>query len=317
MTSRERVACALARGSPDRLPVMEMAVDWRVVSGLGYRDLFDMVEGLDLDAVPADQVQYLLGLMRILRPLLATYRDEWGVRRRFTSELLPVPVGHPIRDERDLAACRPPDPRRNPILRAIAHAKRRAGDRAILATARCDFAASWYLCGMENLLESYIIRPGFALRLASLVSDYAVGLLGHMVAAGADVIVLTDDYAHKSGPLMSPAQFRRFVLPSLQRAVARVKELGAFCIKHSDGDIRQLLEPIVDTGVDAVGPLEPAAGMDLLSRGTAEEVRSSVRSLIRRVSGGGGHILSSGNTISSAVQPGNFRAMIEAAREPA
>jgi uroporphyrinogen decarboxylase len=55
--------------------------------------------------------------------------------------------------------------------------------------------------------------------------------------------------------------------------------------------------------------------VDLLCRGSAEQVRQSTRDLIHRVSPGGGHILSSGNSITSAVQPENFRVMVETARE--
>ena len=335
MNSRERVACALARGTPDRIPVMEMAIDWKVMSGLGYRSYFDMIEGLDLDAVPVDQVLYLLGTRRYLRRIVKTYRDEWGVTRRFMEDLLPIPVRHPIRSERDLSGLRPPDPRKNPILRAISIVRKRFPDRAVVMTTRADFAASWYLCGMENLLVSYATRPEFAVHLASVVSDYAAELCTLAVAKGADIIVLTDDYAHKTGPIMSPAHFRAFVLPALRKVVARVRELGAYCIKHTDGDIRQIIEPIVETGIHAIGPLEPGAGMnlvevkrrfgdrlcvvgnvdvDLLSRGSVDEVKRVVAALIREVSPGGGHILSSGNTISSSVRPENYRAMLETAR---
>ena len=55
--------------------------------------------------------------------------------------------------------------------------------------------------------------------------------------------------------------------------------------------------------------------VDLLCRGSADQVRQSTRALIDVVSPGGGHILSSGNSITSAVQPENFLAMVETAHE--
>jgi uroporphyrinogen decarboxylase len=329
------MACALSRGTPDRLPVMELAIDWKVMAGLGYRDYFDMIEGLELDVVPVDQVLYLMGARRFLSRWIRTYRDEWGVIRRFTDDLLPIPVRHPIRSEEDLASFRPPDPSRNPILGAIARVRKRVKDRPLLMMARADFAASWYLAGMENLLVSYVTRPEFALKLAEIVSTYAAELFALAVTAGVEIIVLTDDYAHKSGPIMSPEHFRTFVLPGLRKAVRAVKALGAFCIKHTDGNIWSIIDPIVETGIDALGPLEPGAGMDLrevkrrygsrvavvgnvdvdlLSRGSREEVIAAVTGLIRDVSAGGGHILSSGNTIAASVRPDNYRAMLETAR---
>ena len=68
MTPKERVFAALSRREPDRLPVLELAIDWKVMRGLGFRDYFRMVEALDLDAVPVNQVLYLLGWRKCLGP---------------------------------------------------------------------------------------------------------------------------------------------------------------------------------------------------------------------------------------------------------
>ena len=42
------------------------------------------------------------------------------------------------------------------------------------------------------------------------------------------------------------------------------KQAGAaFVMFHSDGDIRAILDGLVDAGVDAINPVEPRAGMDV------------------------------------------------------
>jgi uroporphyrinogen decarboxylase len=53
--------------------------------------------------------------------------------------------------------------------------------------------------------------------------------------------------------------------------------------------------------------------VDLLCRGSVGEVEQATRRLIKTVSAGGGHILSSGNSITSAVKPENFRTLVETA----
>jgi len=97
------------------------------------------------------------------------------------------------------------------------------------------------------------------------------------------------------------------------------------------------MDDIVNTGLDALDPLEPMAAMDigkvkeqygdrialagnvdcgeLLSRGTAEEVVEAVKETIAKGSPGGGHILASSNSIHPAVKPENYRAMLAAAKE--
>ena len=55
--------------------------------------------------------------------------------------------------------------------------------------------------------------------------------------------------------------------------------------------------------------------MDVLSRGTEEQVAAATKRLLATVSAKGPHILSSGNTISSSVKPENFLAMVTTAKE--
>ncbi len=335
MKPKERLFAALRGELPDRLPVLELAIDWRVMRGLGFRDYFRMVEALDLDAVPVNQVLYLMGWRKWFTPLVRGFRDAWGTGYLATGELLPFPNRFPIGCLSDLDSFRPPRPEEDPLLAAVRLVARRCPERAVLLASRADFAASWYLCGLDRLLLAFIEAPQLALRLAELVSGYYERLLPLAVAQGAEVVVLTDDYAQKTGCLMSREHFQRFVLPALTRAVGAVKAAGAFCVKHSDGDIGKVADLLVDTGIDALGPLEPAAGMDLaevkrrfgsrvtvvgnvdvdlLSRGSPREVELATAELIRRVSPGGRHVLSSGNTLTSSVLPGNYRVMLETAR---
>ena len=315
---------------------MEMAIDWKVMKGLGYSDYFSMIEGLDLDAVAVNQVLYLLGLRRWTTKLVKTYTDEWGIKRRFTGELLPFPVEHPVSTLEELSVYKPPNPADSPLLKAVRLAKKRCPNRAIVMLSRAVFAASWYLVGLENLLVSYITDPGFANQVARMTVDYHKRLCVLAVEAGVDVIILTDDYAHKTGCLMSPSQFEEFILPGFIEVVAAIKDAGGYCIKHTDGNIWEILDPIADSGIDGLGPLEPAAGMDLakvrerldaqlclvgnidvdlLSRGTQTDVKAKTIDLVETVSQRGSHILSSGNTITSSVRPENFKMMIDTARE--
>jgi len=316
---------------------MELSVDWKVVRGLDCSGYFDLIEYLDLDAVSVNQVMYLLGLRPLFFRFKKSYTDVWGVRRKITTELLPYVSSHTIRRMEDLGHFRIPDPRRDPVLKAVRRVVRHfRGRRAVMLVGRAVFAASWYLCGMERLLESYLLEPVFAASIGRMVIEYNKELHRLAIAEGVDLIVLGDDYAHKTGTIMSPALFREFILPGLTEVVGNIKAGGTYCVKHTDGNIWAILEDIVDTGVDGIGPLEPAAGMDLgkvkgvvgdrvcvvgnvdvdlLCRGSAEEVHRATRALITSVSPGGGHILSSGNSITSAVRPENFRTMVETAHD--
>jgi uroporphyrinogen decarboxylase len=162
-----------------------------------------------------------------------------------------------------------------------------------------------------------------------------VELYRKLIDEGVEIVLLGDDYAGKTGPFMSPAHFERFILPGLKTVVQEVKRKGAYCIKHTDGNIWKIVDMIISTGIDMLGPLESAymaldevrshahglvgvmgnIDVDLLSRGTVEDVVHTTKELIRNVSPPGGHILSSGNSISSSVTGENFMAMIDTVKQ--
>jgi uroporphyrinogen decarboxylase len=97
------------------------------------------------------------------------------------------------------------------------------------------------------------------------------------------------------------------------------------------------MDPLVDSDIDGLDPLEPVAGMDigrvkreygrriclvgnvdcsyLLSFGTPDQVVEAVKETIAKGSPGGGHILASSNSIHPGVNPQNYLAMIKAARK--
>ena len=190
---------------------------------------------------------------------------------------------------------------------------------------------------MSQFLIDMIENPDLVHQLIELTLSHDIRAMQRVVQAGVDIVIFGDDYADKNRPLMSPRHFKEFILPGLKRCVDAAHQAGAYVVKHTDGNIMPILDMIVDTGIDGLNPIEPAAGMDigllkqrygrrialignidcgyLLSQAPVEEVRRVTRETIRAASPGGGYCLSSSNSIHSSVRPENFMAMIETWRE--
>ena len=333
MTGRERFLKALRREQPDRVPLWELIVNEPVIRalhgpGVSY---LDFVELEDLDAVTTFETQRF-------EPLGAhTVRDEWGIVWRTDEPGIPYRVDGPIHSEADLDRYTPPNPDADGRMAQVEEAVRRfKGQRAIVFLGHEAFEFSHYLYGMDNLLMAFALEPRLAQRLARIVTDYKKRTFERAAAAGADVLLTGDDYANRKGPLMSPAHFREFALPYLREMTDTAHRLGKPFIKHTDGNLWPILDLLVGAYIEALDPIEPIAGMDigevkarygdrialcgnvdcgeLLSRGTPEEVVEAVKETIAKASPGGGHILASSNSIHPAVDPRNYRAMVEAAR---
>ncbi|RKY62802.1 MAG: hypothetical protein DRP95_00615 [Candidatus Latescibacterota bacterium] len=334
MTGRERMLTALRREEPDRVPVWELIVDRPVIKAL-YGDIpyEDFVEREDLDGITVVEDQRLEWLDG------RTYRDEWGILWKIEPNGIAYPSGGPISDEKDLEHYDPPDPEAPWRLERLEKmVERFKGKKCIVFLGHEVFEFSHYLLGgMDKLFLAYYLNPDFVRRLSEVIWKYKGRVLERAAEAGADVLLTGDDYATRKGLLMSPGHFREFVLPYLARAVEVAHRHGLPFIKHTDGNLWEVLDDIVGAGIDALDPIEPLAGMDigevkvkygdriavvgnvdcsiLLPHGTPEQVEEAVKETIAKASPGGGHILASSNSIHPGVRPENYRAMIRAARK--
>ncbi len=326
---------ALARKEPDRVPIVEWSISPKVYKPIlpQAQDQTDFEDLMEFDGVTTvfhfDKIQEFQD---------GSYVDEWGVTFKTSPEEVDHPVKGPIQSKDDLKKYTPPDPdaphRLGKLPELVARFK---GRRAIIFRHRAAFMWSVFLRGFENLLMDFLLDPGFAHELMDKVLAMSLRVARRALRAGADAIVIADDYAGNLGPLFSPAIAGEFVIPRLKQMVDMIHEEGGMAIKHSDGNLWPILDQMVHAGIDALNPIEPLANMDivkvkqkygrqlclignidcghLLPHGTVEEVTTAVKECIAAVAPGGGFIISSSNAIHSSVNPANYRAMIEAVRK--
>jgi len=120
------------------------------------------------------------------------------------------------------------------------------------------------------------------------------------------VYMIGEDIAFKGATLFSPAFLRREFIGRLGRIVDAMHASGAKVMFHSDGDLMEILDDLVATGIDLLNPIEVMAGMDiaeihrrapalimvggidvssLLPHGTPDQVRAAVRKAIADAEG--------------------------------
>ena len=339
MNSLERVTAALQHRVPDRVPYFECVIDQRVMQALlPGCDYFQFNDWIGIDNVGLNRSSWSRDNVEYVDKARGLFRDKWGVIRAFGPESTPAPIEGPIKRPEDLRTYRPPDPEADDVLAGISEVVARyKGKKAVTAICRDAFFNPAFLRGTTQFLMDMIDNPRLVHDLVELTLTHDVRAMQRMVAAGVDVVVFGDDYADKNSTLMSPRHFREFILPGLKRCVDAAHQAGAYVVKHTDGNVMPVIDMIVDTGIDALNPLEPAAGMDIgllkerygkrialignidcgyvLSQAPIEEVRRVTRETIRKAAPGGGYCLSSSNSIHSSVKPENFMAMIETWRE--
>ncbi|MDD5774125.1 MAG: uroporphyrinogen decarboxylase family protein [bacterium] len=160
--------------------------------------------------------------------------------------------------------------------------------------------------------------------------EYEVKLLRKLCSLKPDFLWISDDSAYKSGPYISPEQYRSIFLPYYRRLA---KQITVPWILHSDGDITRIIPDMLTLGMNGLHPLEKDAvdlknisaqygkqvtlignlSVDMLQQATPEEVKFEVEA-IRSITNGVRHIFSSGNSLVRQVKPENVWAMSEEIR---
>jgi uroporphyrinogen decarboxylase len=338
MTGGERFLASLGRAQPDRVPIFELFIHSRVIEGLTpgatYAD-FAEIMGLDcvLTSTPSSLYQTWDAGKDGDTPLL---RTEWGEIRARTIELVPIPIRHPVETRADWAAYTVPEAHAGRLRQLDDLVTRFKGRKAIGVHLHDALSYPSYILGMSNLFIRLHDEPDWVSEVIDACVAHSLQMTKLAAERGADFVVFGDDYGGKAGPLVSPAMFGEFFLPGIRRLVAAAKELGLWVIKHTDGNVASILEPIIATGIDGFHPSDPSAGMDIvevkrkfgdricviggidagdpLSRWPASDVVDEVRRRVDELAPGGGWVIASSNSLHASVRPENYAAMVWATR---
>ena len=139
-----------------------------------------------------------------------------------------------------------------------------------------------------------------------------------LMEAGLDGFCQCADYAFNHGPFLAPDMFAEFVTPYLAELTAAQRQMGAYVIKHTDGNIMPIIDQLVSAGPHALHSLDPMAGVDIkevkqrygdrvalcgnvhcahMQTGTPEQIRASAEYCLRWGKPGGGYIFSTSNCV--------------------
>ncbi len=333
LTSEERVLRVLRRQEPDRVPHFEWLVDRKVRTALcpdgKTHNEFAVRMGQDAVIADPDFRKEPVGPGRWL--------SEWGYVTQDTPEEHGIEVESPIKTRADFERYVPPDLHAPGRYASIERTVKDYAGKAVIVHLNDVFSLPRYWMGMESLLIAIAADPDLVGALVDLSVKLNLEMAREIAARGVKIVYTGDDYAGNLGPLMSPKHFRQLFYPGLCRVMSGYKELGLFVIKHTDGKLWSILDMIVDSGIDCLDPIDPQAGMDLakvkaqyghrialkgnvdcaqlMTFGTPDQVVEATKEALRQGAPGGGFILSSSNSIHSAVKPENYRAMLHTLQE--
>ncbi len=180
-----------------------------------------------------------------------------------------------------------------------------------------------HLVGTENLLLMMITDPDAVHKFIKVAAEMEKEYLKALVAAGADVIAMSDPSA--STDMLSGEMFDEFALPYTKTAWEGAE--GAKKILHICGDTTILLDHMINTGADALSieeKVDPAKAVELVNgraalvgnigvvrpllQGTPEECYDNAI----RVKEAGFNVVAPGCGLAARVPKANIEAMVKA-----
>ncbi len=194
------------------------------------------------------------------------------------------------------------------------------------------------LRGFEQMLMDVAINPEFVCALMEkLLELHLKGTGQYLDAVGKylDVYRTSDDLATQNGLLMSPGAYRQLIKPYFKKYVEFVRsKTDAKIFYHSCGNVADLIDDLVQAGVEILNPVQVSAlgdtralksrfgdkvsfwgGIDtqrVLPDGTPEEVEAEVKRRIHDMAPGGGYVVAAVHNIQPDVPTRNIVAMARA-----
>jgi uroporphyrinogen decarboxylase len=122
------------------------------------------------------------------------------------------------------------------------------------------------LLGPENLAYLIYDDPALLEEILDNWRDLYVALLRELTRrVRVDVLLIWEDMCYKNGPLIDPAQFRRFMSPRYTAVIDAARACGVEgVLVDTDGDCHSMIPVFLDSGADSIMPFEVQAGMDVV-----------------------------------------------------
>jgi len=137
-------------------------------------------------------------------------------------------------------------------------------DKALVAHIWGVAEAAYSFMGVETTWLNMASEPEQLAVLFRRLGEWSARMAENVIDLGADIVQISADAGSNTGLLFSPQLWRSLIYPNDKLIADAIKRRGKPVAMHNDGNIWQIMDDLVEMGVDVLHPLQTSAGMDLL-----------------------------------------------------
>jgi uroporphyrinogen decarboxylase len=331
MTGRQRIQAALTGQTPDRIPRVYSPIPGFLNEHPGVMERLEQQYPQDVGDCGWRPPE---GATRGDPYAVGTYYDEWGCPFENVHPGIVGQVKEPlIRDYKlDVDNLQAPLHLVDHNMDAV-EAGCAATDKFTLTPWPVQpFERMQFLRGTEQLFKDLVKKPDGLFALRDKVHAFNVAWVKSWSASPVDCLFMADDWGTQTSLLISPKTWRELFKPLYAEYIQIAKDAGKFVYMHSDGFIIDILDDLVEIGLDAVnaqvtcmdlselgkrfgGRLTFWGQMDrqhMLCYGTPDDARRDVQAFYEHLATPQGSHCICQMHIEPGAQPANIEAVLEA-----
>lgn len=122
------------------------------------------------------------------------------------------------------------------------------------------------LRGFQNLMIDLLDEPPELLKLIDMVEEFNKSVVSRFVNMGAEIVSFGEDLGTQTSSIISPALFRKYVKPVYKRLFSEASRKGAVVYLHSDGYLLDIVDDLIETGINVLNPQDIVNGIDNIAK---------------------------------------------------
>ncbi len=180
----------------------------------------------------------------------------------------------------------------------------KAGEKFLLGEGISIYERVHFIRGLENTWMDIYDAPDKLCRLIDILVEMNLTAIEKYSRAGIDGLFLLDDWGLQNGLMIPPVSWREIWKPRYQNIFKAAHQAGLFTFLHSCGYIVDILEDLIEIGLDVIQmDQQENMGLKLLgerfkgritffcpvdiqttmAHGTCEEIRAYCRKMVERL----------------------------------